>query len=129
MDTQLPTRDHDLLIRLDQRVENLTTEIRSMRDDAVQRLAKVEALMVERKEFEEYKRTFALEMTTAFQTRKDSSDEYRKNTDASLKIAFDVARENKKDITSLQRLIYIGLGAIATLQFLAPYLLKYFFHI
>lgn len=52
----LPVRDHDLLIRLDQKVDGLTEAIRRIEDNAVARLNKLEADHVTRKEFDDHEK-------------------------------------------------------------------------
>ncbi len=48
-------KDHDLLIRLDQKMDGLTEEFRFLRDNYAQRLADVEHNKVDVIEFQKYK--------------------------------------------------------------------------
>lgn len=55
-ESPLPVRDHDLLIRLDQKVDGLTEAIKRIEDNAVARLNKLEADHVSRKEFDDHEK-------------------------------------------------------------------------
>ncbi len=126
METQLSQTDHDLLIRLDQRVAGMTAEIRKMSDDSVQRLLTVEVNKLDRKDFEEYRKTFSEELKTAFQTRKEASEEYRKSNDESVGRAWKTIESNGKRLNFLESQRYIFLGIVLASQILIPLVLAHY---
>ena len=125
--TQLSTNDHDLLIRLDARMQSMTMEIRMANDNTSQRLAVVEAGKLDRKEFEDYKRTFSDEVKASFLNRKESSDEYRTATDIALEKYGKAVSENSKRINFLESQRYIFMGVIIAAQIFVPIIIKYLF--
>ncbi len=82
--------DHDLLIRLDQKIENMTDEIILLRDGSNKRLAVVEENKLDKKTF----------------------DDYRSSNDGNIKALF-------KSDENIKRILYIGMGIVITLQFIA----------
>ncbi len=95
--------DHDLLIRLDENVRNLRTEVGGLRENVVGRVNTVELLKVDKTTFEDYK------------AENDKAlDEVKK-----------MAKETSEKQDRQSMYIYIGIGIILTLQFVAMILSSY----
>lgn len=100
--------DHDLLIRVDTRLETLIGEVQLMRDNTNQRLAKVEDGKLEKADFNDFRN----ELNKALETRTKENDIRFTNLERS--------------VNRLIWLVAIGAGVLGTLQFLAPIALKAF---
>lgn len=94
MDTRT---DHDLLIRLDTNVQNLTREVAGLRDNTIARMTSLETYKLDKTVFDSYK------------------EENEKAVSALIKTT--EAQGQKLDRQSIY--IYIGMGIIMTLQFVA----------
>lgn len=87
--------DHDLLIRVDTKLESLTHEVRLMRDGAAERLNYVELNKLNIKIFEEYK---------------EEVEEREKDHEVRMR--------------RMERVIYGGIGGLAVVQFVVILVLK-----
>ena len=86
--------DHDLLIRLDANVTNLTIEVKALRDNTIARINSIENMKLDRDIFEEYRLEIEKIMT-----------EIKKKLD-----------ETTKKSERLSAYVYIGIGIILTVQ-------------
>lgn len=82
--------DHDILIRVETKLESLTDEVRLMRDGTKEQI------------------------TTLFATKLD-----KKTYEAESKNTSDAIEKHDRQIGRLTWLVYIGVGIILTLQFVA----------
>lgn len=86
--------DHDLLIRLDENVRNLTHEVKKLGDDTIQRINTIEKGKLDVTDFETFKANLAKEMAKA------SLDGTNRNDDL------------EKRMRAAERFIYIAMGVI-----------------
>lgn len=111
--------DHDLLIRLDTKVDGLTAEIKTLRDDTIGRVVKLENGKVDRGDFDEFKKYLAKEIAMvhehATQERSkivESSKEFQKDVEARLR--------------AIERFVYIAIGIITVVDIIGiPLILKF----
>lgn len=89
--------DHDLLIRVDTNLQNLTLEVKSLRDNTLSRIASVEAIKLDKIVFESHK----------------------EETDKAVKSLQERQEDLQKKQDKQSTYIYIGIGIIITLQFVA----------
>lgn len=113
MEPQVPLNltDHDLLIRLDTRMQNITDEMRLLRDGTTGDIKDLKEKKLDRRDFEEYKRDHENESEKIIK----GFEEHFEKSDA------------KTDRLVVQ-MAAIG-GALLILQFVIPLLLKYVFHL
>lgn len=102
--------DHDLLIRLDTRMSNLTDEMRLLRDGTTGDIKDLKENKLDRREFEEYKRERDNDRKEEARVKDEHFDKLDKKTD---RIVVQMAA--------------IG-GALVVLEFVIPLVLKYYFH-
>lgn len=128
MEPKKMDNDHDLLIRVDTKLGTLLGEFQLMRDSTNTRLTSVEKDKLDVATFNEFKvenskefNRFELEINKKFLEK----DQQNEKTFIELRAAN--AAQNVK-IEKLIRYLYIGLGIVGTLQFLAPFLIKQFIH-
>lgn len=107
--------DHDLLIRLDTRLENLECEMRAMRDGTRDDIKTLQLSKLESKDFDSYKSDHARE----YAERLRNTDERHKN-----QMEWQDTQQNKVD--GLQRFMYLAMGALTILQFASPFIIKLF---
>jgi hypothetical protein len=130
MPQQLNNNDHDLLIRLDQKVGNLVDEMRLMRDDTARRLNVVEENKVNKSDFNEARvqnQRALIELDANIKATMLERSLNRDKQIESLNKRMDLIEDTVK---SLSRYVYIGVGismAISALiSFVAPLLGKLF---
>lgn len=70
--------DHDLLIRLDTKLEGVSKQIQSVRDDTIDRIADLQRDKLESKEFEKYCETTEKELTRIESERKERDGDIEK---------------------------------------------------
>ncbi len=83
------SNDHDLLIRVDTQLINLTQEVRLMREGANERLNKVEINKLDKANFDEFKME---------QLEKD--------------------QDHEKRMRRIERTTYIGIGVLGCIEFI-----------
>lgn len=111
--------DHDLLIRVDENVKNLTLEIKALKDDTVGRLSDVEASKLDRNDFEDFKRSLADQMAKELATLNAEDDRIEK--------AIGTLKEDHEiRMRSVERFVYIAIGVITVIDVIGvPILLKF----
>ena len=100
----MPNTDHDLLIRLDTKVDNITTELVMMRDSTTARVTELNANKLD---------------VAAFKLFVSRYEEESKKTDGR-----DIDYEGR--LRRLEMRVWIAVGIIMTIQFLTPIMLRYF---
>ena len=111
--------DHDLLIRVDQKVDSITLEIKNLRDDIVGRLVRVEAGKMDRSDFEDFKKTLAEAMAN------QRVEDLRQKSEQNEKIN-NFIKDHEQRVRSLERFVYIAIGVITVIDLIGiPIVLKY----
>lgn len=108
---EIASTDHDLLIRLDEKVANVLDEVRLLRDGTQNEIKDLKLNKLERQEFLDYK----------VDHERHHSKEAKDTADAIVDL------QQKTDRLVIQ-MAAIG-GALLVLQFVIPLALKYLFHI
>lgn len=103
MGTKLNTTDHDLLIRLDTKVDNITTEMVMMRDNVTIRISELNSNKLDISIFKQFLERY----------ERESRDTGNKDGDYE-------ARLRRIEVR-----MYIGMGVLLALQFLSPIVIKY----
>lgn len=105
--------DHDLLIRVDTKLGTLIQEVQLMRDTTNQRLTNVENNKVDVSEFHEFKAEIVAQVLKL-------DTDFKKTLLERDKINMDANKELSDKIDKLKTILYIGVGIVATLQFVIP---------
>jgi hypothetical protein len=95
--------DHDLLIRLDENMRNLTHEVKKLGDDTIQRINIIEKDKVDVSDFEDFKKNLAKEIATAI----SAGD---KTHDAMSKSIGDIKIDLEIRMRAVERFMYIAMG-------------------
>ena len=110
--------DHDLLIRLDTKVDGLAAEIKTLRDDTLTRIANLEVTRVERDQFESFKKQLAHEIAKEHERARTDLN----NIKAELVKTTD---DFEKRFRNIERFMYIAIGVSAIIQIIGvPIILK-----
>lgn len=119
-----PNNDHDLLIRVDQKVQTLIEEVQLMRDSTNNRLQAVEANKLDRTEFNDHKVSFRNEMNRMeLDFNKVLIERSKENSDKFTMIE-KIVEKNTTNINAIKWYIGIGIGMVLTLQFIIPLIFK-----
>lgn len=110
--------DHDLLIRLDTKVDNLTNEIVMMRDNTTRRVEQLDHDKVDVTDFLEFKKHMELEIAKASTFGSNSLAEYRRDNDAR-------AEDHEKRMRTIESKIAIATGIVIAAQTIVSALLKF----
>lgn len=102
--------DHDLLIRVDTKVQTLIDEMKLMRDGTNSRLQNVENNKVDSKDFHEYKADVSQRILTM-------ESDFKKTLLERDKINAENIKEITAQIDRLKIIVYSGVGLVAALQF------------
>lgn len=89
--------DHDLLIRLDENMRNLASEVKMIRDGTFARITDVEKNKLDVSQFASYK----------------------EENEKSIKALFGITEKQSDKIAKQSYFVYIGIGIVITLQFIA----------
>lgn len=103
MEPRVDNTDHDLLIRLDTKVDNITTEMVMMRDSITIRVSELSSSKLDISIFKQFLERY----------ERESRDTGTKDGDYE-------ARLRRIEVR-----MYIGMGVLLTLQFLSPIVIKY----
>lgn len=122
-----PQNDHDVLIQVSTKLDTLIGEMQLMRDSTYTRLTNLEQFKVDKADFVEYK-SFVDKMildckTDIFRTM----DERSKSTSDQLAAISKRQDEQEKQISIINRNMYIILGMGILLEILIPVLTRIFF--
>lgn len=110
------TNDHDLLIRLDTKMDMLTQETKQTHRSIFDRLTDVER---EKLDFSEFK----LFLERFDEERKKADGNFKKSDFDQFLVKYD---NDRKRVDFVERLIYIALGAVGLFQMIGiPLILKY----
>jgi len=104
----LSTKDHDTLVRIEVQLENLNKRFDDLNNSSVRDIAELKSKKLDTQLFNDYKSD-----TIREHTEHETSDR-EKFADIYSKLNFH------------SKVIYMGLGIVAVLQFLAPYIIKSF---
>jgi len=100
--------DHDLLIRLDENVRNLTLEVKKLGDDSIKKLNTLEASKLDRSDFDTFKLGLEKELARIESERKSAD------------------RDNEVRMRAMEKFMYIAIGVVTILDLVAiPLILKY----
>jgi hypothetical protein len=126
---QLNQNDHDLLIRVDQKVGNVIDEMRLMRDDTSRRLNAVEENKLNKNEYNEYRvqaqaSLIDLEARIKAQMLENKVNRDKENETTTKAISDIISVQNK-----MWRYIWIAVGITATVSTIAsiagPYIISH----
>jgi len=107
--------DHDLLIRVDTKVQTLIDEMKQMRDVTNNRLLAVEQGKVDNNDFHEFKSEINQRINTMDLEIKKTLLERDKSNSLAFKAVSD-------QIDNLKKIVYVGIGIVLCLQFVIMFL-------
>ncbi len=108
-ESNLNTKDHDLLIRLDENMKAVLNDVRSLRDDTTNRVLRVEERKLDKEDFETFKKALMTELTTAEITRKETFSGYQQLVSKAL-------TDYEDRIRKIERIVYIAIGVSLIVQ-------------
>lgn len=124
--SNIDLKDHDLLIRVDTKVDGLGREISGIRNDLAGRLGKVENNKVDKEDFENFKKTLFLDQQKAEIVAKQAFEEYRKTIDKELTAGASSMKTMSDNIDSLKKFMYLTMGIAIAAQFIIPFIARRF---
>ena len=117
-------QDHDLLIRLDTKVDVLGREMASARLDANGRTARLETGKVDKEDFIAFKQQLELDKQRGDITIERMFTDYKKLIDERFLNGEQIMKGNSADIKTLSRFMWTMGGGLVVLQILVPVILR-----
>ena len=112
--------DHDLIIRLDTKMDLLTKTVGQLKDDTVGRIVRIESDKLDRADFEDFKLDLSKNMAEAI----GSEARAREALASTLK---DYQKDHEARMRNLERIVWIASAVVILLNiFVIPYLPHFF---